>query len=345
MTTSLSDIDARSRAIFKNLVETYLETGAPVGSRTLSRDTGLDLSPATIRNVMADLATVGLLDAPHASAGRMPTELGLRMFVDGLMEVGAPTVEERRALEEEAGGASSAAALLDRAARQLSGLTQAATLIVTDTTDRPLKHVSFVRLDDARALMVLVNEAGDVENRLVAIPPGLPGSALVQAANFLNAQMVGRTLADAEKQALAKIEAKRGELDDLTATLVRSGIAELAGDSGGAPQLIVKGQSNLIADAGDDLERVQQLFDELERQQGIVDLLDAAKGGEGVRIFIGSENPLFGLSGSSVIAAPYRDGDHNIVGVVGVVGPTRLNYARVIPLVDYTAEVVSRLVR
>ena len=275
----------------------------------------------------------------------MPTELGLRLFVDGLMEVGAPTVEERRALEEEAGSASSATTLLDRAARQLSGLTQAATLIVTDTTDRPLKHVSFVRLDDARALMVLVNEAGDVENRLVAIPPGLPGSALVQAANFLNAQMVGRTLADAEKQALARIEEKRGELDDLPAALVRNGIAELAGDSSGTPQLIVKGQSNLLADAGDELERVQQLFDELERQQGIVDLLDAAKGGEGVRIFIGSENPLFGLSGSSVIAAPYRDGDHNIVGVVGVVGPTRLNYARVIPLVDYTAEVVSRLVR
>ncbi|MEM9422198.1 MAG: heat-inducible transcriptional repressor HrcA [Pseudomonadota bacterium] len=343
--TNLADIDARSRAVFKNLVETYLETGAPVGSRTLSKDTHLDLSAATIRNVMADLATVGLLDAPHVSAGRMPTERGLRLFVDGLMEVGAPTAEERRALEEDAGGASSAAALLDRAARQLSGLTQAATLIVTNTTDSPLKHVSFVPLDEAKALMVLVNEAGDVENRLVAIPTGLPGSALVQAANFLNAQMVGRTLADAEERALQTIETKRGELDDLTAALVRRGIAELAGGGGTATQLIVKGQANLIADAGDDLERVQQLFDELERQQGIVDLLEAAKAGDGVRIFIGSENPLFGLSGSSVIAAPYRDQDHNIVGVVGVVGPTRLNYARVIPLVDYTAEVVSRLVR
>lgn len=343
--TTLADIDVRSRAIFKRLVETYLDTGQPVGSRTLSQVPALDLSAATIRNVMADLAAVGLLNSPHASAGRMPTEQGLRLFVDGLMEVGAPTAQERRALEEDAGGEGSALTLLDRAARQLSGLTQTATLIVTDTTDRPLKQVNFVALDEARALMVLVNDVGDVENRLIDIPKGLPSAALVQAANFMNAQMAGRTLADTEQAVLAQIDAKRGELDDLTAELVRRGIADLAGDTKGGSQLIVKGQANLLADAGGDLERVQQLFDELERQQGIVDLLDAARGGEGVRIFIGSENPLFGLSGSSVIAAPYRDRDRNIVGVVGVVGPTRLNYARVIPLVDYTAEVVSRLGR
>ena len=343
--TLLNEIDARSRAIFKSLVETYLETGQPVGSRTLSRGAGLDLSAATIRNVMADLASIGLLDSPHASAGRMPTQQGLRLFVDGLMEVGAPTAEERAALEEEAGGEGNAKALLDRAASQLSGLTHTASLILTHTSDRPLRQVSFVPLDDTRALMVLVNAAGDVENRLIRIPPGLPTTSLVQAANFLNAHMADRTLTEASSSVLREIDEKRGELDQLTTELVRQGIADLTKTPGGTPQLIVKGQSNLLADAGEDLERVQQLFDELERQQGIVDLLNAAKDGEGVRIFIGSENPLFSLSGSSVVTAPYRDKDRNIIGVIGVVGPTRLNYARVIPLVDYTADVVSRLVR
>jgi heat-inducible transcriptional repressor len=343
--TSLSDIDTRSRAVFKRLVETYLETGQPVGSRTLSREPGFDLSSATIRNVMADLAALGLLDSPHASAGRLPTEKGLRLFVDGLMEVGAPTQEERRALEEEAGGAGPAAALLDRAASQLSGLTRAASLIVTDKTDRPLRHVSFVPLDEHRALMVVVNSAGDVENRLIELPAGLPPTALTQAANFLNHHMTGRTLGEVERSILAEMEESRHELDGLAAELVRLGVADLARSAGGLPQLIVKGQSNLLTAVADDLERVQQLFDDLERRQGIIDLLGAAREGEGVRIFIGSENPLFSLSGSSVIAAPYRDRDRNIVGVIGIVGPTRLNYARVIPLVDYTAEVVSRLTR
>ncbi len=343
--TLLTDIDTRSRAIFKSLVETYLETGQPVGSRTLSRATGLDLSAATIRNVMSDLAAIGLLDSPHASAGRMPTEEGLRLFVDGLMEVGAPTPEERAALEEEAGSEGHAHGLLDRAASQLSGLTQTASLVLTSKYDRPLRQVSFVPLDNARALMVLVDDAGDVENRLISVPEGLPATSLIQAANFLNAQMSGRTLTEASASVLREIDEKRGQLDELTTDLVRQGIADLAKRPGGGPQLIVKGQSKLLAAAGDDLERVQRLFDELERQQGIVDLLNAAKEGEGVRIFIGSENPLFSLSGSSVVTAPYRDKDRNIIGVIGVVGPTRLNYARVIPLVDYTADVVSRLVR
>lgn len=343
--TLLTDIDTRSRAIFKSLVETYLETGQPVGSRTLSRATGLDLSAATIRNVMSDLAAIGLLDSPHASAGRMPTEEGLRLFVDGLMEVGAPTAEERAALEEEAGSEGHAQGLLDRAASQLSGLTQTASLVLTSKYDRPLRQVSFVPLDNARALMVLVDDAGDVENRLISVPEGLPATSLIQAANFLNAQMSGRTLTEASASVLREIDEKRGQLDELTTDLVRQGIADLAKRPGGGPQLIVKGQSKLLAAAGDDLERVQRLFDELERQQGIVDLLNAAKEGEGVRIFIGSENPLFSLSGSSVVTAPYRDKDRNIIGVIGVVGPTRLNYARVIPLVDYTADVVSRLVR
>lgn len=337
---SLSKIDARSRAIFKKLVETYIETGHPVGSRTLSRDGDLDISPATIRNVMADLAAMGLLDAPHPSAGRMPTDHGLRLFVDGLMEAGMPTPEERAAFAPSPAHPDPSS-LFDHAAQRLSGLTQAASLIVTDKSERPLKHVSFVAIDERRALMVLVDSTGEVENRLIRVPPGLPASALTQAANFLNAHMTGQTLTDAEQFILDEIERNRGEIDNLTEELVRLGVAEIVGEPQANIQLIVRGQSNLLTDAANDLERIQRLFDELERREGIADLLQAAKTGEGVRIFIGSENPLFGLTGSSVVAAPYRDHDRNIIGVIGVVGPTRLNYARVVPLVDYTAELLS----
>lgn len=343
--TNLSNIDSRSRQIFKELVETYLDTGEPVGSRTLSRRQGVDVSPATIRNVMADLTELGLLDAPHTSAGRLPTERGLRLFVDGMLEVGEPTPQERAALEEQA-GSGDPQAMLDHAAGMLSGLTSMASLVMATKGDRPLKHLEFVRLDEARALAVIVDEAGDVENRLIELPKGLPATSLIEAANYLNAKLAGRTLRSARDLILEEINARRTQLDELTAELAKRGIAELSSSpQHQGRQLIVRGQSNLLAGAQGDLERVQQLFDELERKEGLLDLLEAAREGEGVRIFIGAENRLFSLSGSSVVAAPYRDRDSNIIGVLGVVGPTRLNYGRVIPLVDYTAELVSRMIR
>ena len=343
--TNLRDIDERSRLLFKELVETYLDTGEPVGSRTLSRRDSVDVSPATIRNVMADLTELGLLEAPHTSAGRQPTERGLRLFVDGMLEVGQPTPDERRVLEEQSSNGDPQGAL-DHAAGMLSGLTRMASLVMASKGDRPLKHLEFVRLDEARALAVIVDEAGDVENRLIDLPLGLPATALIEAANYLNAQLAGRTLRDAQALILKEIETRQTQLDDLTAELARRGIVELSQlPQTGGRQLIVRGQSNLREGAQDDLQRVQQLFDELERKEGLLDLLEAARDGEGVRIFIGAENQLFSLSGSSVVAAPYRDADRNIIGVLGVVGPTRLNYGRVIPLVDYTAELVTRMMR
>lgn len=343
--TQISDIDARSRSIFKQLVETYLDTGEPVGSRTLSRRDGVDVSPATIRNVMADLTELGLLEAPHTSAGRLPTERGLRLFVDGMLEVGEPTAEERAVMDKQAQGGD-AQGMLDHAAGMLSGLTRMASLVMATKSDRPLKHLEFVRLDEARALAVIVDAAGDVENRLIELPPGLPATSLIEAANYLNAQLSGRTLKEARQRVLEEIDQRRTQLDDLTAELAKRGIVELSNlPERGGRQLIVRGQSNLLAGAQDDLQRVQQLFDELERKEGLIDLLEAAREGEGVRIFIGAENRLFSLSGSSVVAAPYRDSDRNIIGVLGVVGPTRLNYGRVIPLVDYTAELVSKMIR
>jgi heat-inducible transcriptional repressor len=303
------------------------------------------VSPATIRNVMADLTDLGLLDAPHTSAGRLPTERGLRLFVDAMLEVGEPAEEDRKALEEKA-SFGDGDAVLGTAAGMLSGLTRMASLVMASKAERPLRHLEFVRLDDARALAVIVDAAGDVENRLVELPPGLPATALIEAANYLNAQLSGRTLKEAQRLVLSEIEARRTQLDDLTAELARRGIAELSSlPEGQGRQLIVRGQSNLLAGAAEDLDRVQQLFDELERKEGLLDLLEAARDGEGVRIFIGAENRLFSLSGSSVIAAPYRDRESNIVGVLGVVGPTRLNYGRVIPLVNYTAELIGRMMR
>lgn len=339
----LKDIDARSREIFRRLVETYLETGEPVGSRTLSHDTKIGVSAATVRNVMADLTDMGLLHAPHISAGRLPTDLGLRLFVDGLMQVGELTPEERRAIEGER-RAGSLDALLEAAAARLSGLTQTASLIITQKSDAPLKQIEFVRTGPGKALVVMVFEDGRIENRIIDTPDDLPPSSLVAAGNYLNARLRGRTLGETRAQILAEIETNSAELDLLTSRLVREGVAERAGDDRGW-QLIVRGAGRLIEENAHDVERVSMLLDDLERKRDVIELLTAARDGEGVRVFIGAENRLFSLSGSSVVTASYRDENSKIVGVLGVIGPTRINYARVVPIVDYTAEVLSRMLK
>ena len=343
----LADLDARSREIFRRLVDTFLESGEPVGSRRLSQSIGLALSPASIRNVMADLTDLGLLYSPHSSAGRLPTEQGLRLFVDGFLEFGDVTLEERSRIEAQlaAGGRSFDEALVEASA-MLSGLTQGAGLVMTPKRDAPLKHIEFVATAPSQALVVMVFEDGQVENRIVSTSAGLPSSALTEATNFLNARLRGRTLGEARSELARDIEAERNSLDALTAELIEQGLVAQSGEEENRT-LIVRGRSNLLQDAAaaENLERVRLLFDDLENKKGIIQLLDAAEQGDGVRVFIGSENRLFSLSGSSVIVAPYRDADQKIVGALGVIGPTRLNYARVVPMVDYTAEVVSRLLK
>lgn len=339
----LNDIDERARDIFRQLVETYLRTGEPVGSRTLSHDRGIAISAATVRNVMADLTDLGLLYAPHISAGRLPTELGLRLFVDSLLQLGDLSAEERRAIDD-SGLGGSAEDLLEAAASRLSGLTHSASLVVTEKKEAPLRHIEFVSTGPGEALGVLVFEDGRIENRVIKTPPGLPPASLISASNYLSASVRGRTLGEAQDLIRREIDSHRAELDELTARLVEEGAALFSG--AGEPTLIVRGQSRLLDEATEeDLERVRMLFDDLERKEEVVDLLSAAKSGEGVKIFIGSENRLFSLSGSSVIVAPYRDKSRKIVGVLGVIGPTRVNYARVIPIVDYTAEAVSRMLK
>ena len=346
-TRAIAELNDRSREIFRQIVESYLMTGEPVGSRNLSRILPMPLSPASIRNVMADLEAAGLIYAPHTSAGRLPTETGLRFFVDAMMEIGDVTSEERSRIEAQMRAAASGHTLetaLAEASALLSGVSRGAGVVVTSKSNARLKHIEFVRLDPAHALVVLVSEDGSVENRLLDLPPGLPAGALVEAGNFLNARIQGKTLGDIKCEIQSRREEMERELDTLTARLVEAGLATTVGPAD-SRQLIVRGQANLLEDlkAAEDLERIRLLFSDLETQTDVIDLLSRAEGGEGVRIFIGSENKLFSLSGSSMIAAPFRDGSQKIVGVLGVIGPTRLNYARIVPMVDYTAKVISRI--
>lgn len=342
---SLADLNERSREIFRQIIETYLSTGAPVGSRNISKQLPMTLSPASVRNVMADLEALGLIYAPHTSAGRIPTESGLRLFVDGLLELGDMAREERAQIEAQISGQRSMTELLNEASEMLSGLSHCAGMVLAEKQISQIKHIEFVNLDAARALIVLVGSDGTIENRVINLPPGLPASVLTRATNYLNARLLGYTLEEAQANIEKELAAKKAELDELTAKVVESGLAQWSGGQGESKSLIVRGQSHLLKDltALEDLERVRMLFDDLESKKEIMRLLDLTDQAEGVRIFIGSENQLFSMSGSSLIVAPFSDSEHKIVGVLGVIGPTRMNYARIIPMVDYTAKLVGRL--
>lgn len=351
----LEELDERSRDVFRRVVDHYLTSGEPLGSRNLSRDLAQNgatgaLSPATIRNVMSDLEALGLVFAPHISAGRLPTELGLRFFVDAFMEVGSIPPEARASLDASLGPdrqQGSVEDALTETSNLLSGLTSGAGLVLASKSDTRLKHIEFIRLEPTKGLVVLVGEDSQVENRLIDLPEGLPASALTEAANFLNAHLRGKTLSEARMALAEREKAVSEELDRLTRQLVDAGIASWAGAEEGRPrQLIVRGRANLLGDvaAGEDLERIRLLFEDLDSKKELTKLLSAAEAAEGVRIFIGSENKLFSLSGSSLVVAPYHDDAGTIVGAVGVIGPTRLNYQRIVPVVDYTASLVSRLV-
>jgi heat-inducible transcriptional repressor len=346
---SLRRLNERSREIFKRIVETYLTTGEPVGSRNLSRALPMTLSPASVRNVMSDLETLGLIYAPHTSAGRLPTQTGLRLFIDGLLEVGDISVEERKEIEARIAGSGRRRAveeLLGEAGDMLSGLSGCAGVVLVDKQSKRLKQVEFVSLGERRALAVLVGEEGDVENRIVALPDGLPLSSLREATNYLNARIGGLTLVEARARIEKEIEERRAQLDALTASIVTQGLATWSGDGDERKSLIVCGRAHLLEDvrAMEDLERVRLLFEDLDTKTDLIQLLGLAEGAEGVRIFIGSENKLFSLSGSALIVSPFEDTEQKIVGVLGVIGPTRLNYARIIPMVDYTAKLLGRLV-
>jgi heat-inducible transcriptional repressor len=345
----LPELDGRARDIFRRVVEAYLETGEPVGSHTLAQAVTLSggrLSPASIRSTLNELGKLGLLGSPHTSAGRAPTHAGLRLFVDGLLEVGDLGEAEQRAIEARLYAKSrTLEEALNEASAILSGLASGAGVVTAPVRDGGVKHVEFVGLGPDQTLAVMVLEDGGVENRLMTHLPGLTSSALVEASNFMNARLRGRTLAEARTEAAAEIDTARRELDETAARLVEEGLAAWSGGGEAERSLIVRGRANLLADsAAADLERVRRLFDDLEQKEQLIGLLDNVADAQGVRIFIGAESRLFSLSGSAVIAAPYMSGKQKVLGAIGVIGPARLNYARVIPLVDYTARILGKLI-
>ena len=343
----LNDLNDRSREVFRLVVESYLDSGDPVGSRTLTRTLNEKVSAATVRNVMQDLEFLGLLDSPHASAGRVPTQLGLRMFVDGLLEVGDLDSSDREKIDATlSSNTANVGNMLDRIGSALSGVTQGASLVLTPKHEAEIRHIEFVSLGHDRALVVLVFADGHVENRLFSPPPGQTPSSMREAANFLNALIEGKTLREVRKDIQHQIAARRQEIDSLAGEMVKSGLAVWEGEGEEAERLIVRGRANLLGDDTPDegLDLIRTLFDDLERKRDIAEFLDLTEGGDGVRIFIGSENKLFSLSGSSLVVSPYMNADRKIIGAVGVIGPTRLNYGRIVPIVDYTAQLVGRLI-
>ncbi len=342
----LTQMSDRSREVFRRVVEAYLSSGDPVGSRTLTRQMSESISAATIRNVMQDLEYLGVLDSPHVSAGRVPTQLGLRMFVDGLLEVGEVSAFDREKIDATLNSNErDVGTMLDRIGSALSGLTQGASLVLAPKHEAPIRHIEFVNLAPDRAMVVLVFADGHVENRLFLPPPGQTPSSMREAANFLNAMAEGKTLGELRSSIQREITDRRQELDTLAAALVESGVAVWENEGEPYERLIVRGRANLLEESNEeqDLERIRRLFDDLERKRDIADFLELAEEGEGVRIFIGSENKLFSLSGSSLVVSPYMNADRKVIGAVGVIGPTRLNYGRIVPIVDYTAQLVGRL--
>eukprot|EP01037_Dinobryon_pediforme_P008586 gene8586-8678_t len=342
---SLPELTARARDIFRMVVEGYIASGLPVGSKTLAGSSGLNLSPASIRSVLQELQDAGLLAAPHTSAGRMPTDIGLRLFVDGIMQVAEPSPAERAQIERGLAQGGSIEATLAAASTALSELSAGAGVVMVPRREPRLMQISFVALSPRRALVVLVAEDGGIENRVIELPEPIAPGALEAAGNYLTARLAGRTLAEAATGIAAEIAGGRSALDSVSADLVHRGLAVWSRDAAQRPVLVVRGQANLLDEAAmHDIERVRQLLDELESAEAIAQVLDAAREAQATRIFIGSENRLISLSGSAVIATPWRDGEGRVVGVVGVIGPTRLNYARVVPMVDFTAQSLSKLI-
>ncbi|APG63655.1 heat-inducible transcriptional repressor HrcA [Sphingorhabdus lutea] len=340
------ELNDRTRTLFRVIVEQYLDSGLPVGSRTLSKISGLSLSSASIRNVMQDLEEMGLLAAPHTSAGRLPTESGLRLFVDGMMRTDEPTMEEQRAIKSQITGHGPIEEALASASQILSGLSSCAGIVMAPKREAILKQFSFARLSQNQILAIMVASDGHIENRIIELNAPVNDSALVEASNYMTVKFCGMTLNDAKAALDAEIRNEQAALDRASANLVKQGLAIWSIDADERPVLIVKGQSNLLDEAAvNDLDRIRNLLDDLENKQEIAQLVDSARSAQSMRIFIGSENRLFSLSGSSIIAAPYHDEGGKVVGVVGVIGPTRLNYGRIIPMVDFTAKTLSTLIK
>ncbi|MGD2082903.1 MAG: heat-inducible transcriptional repressor HrcA [Chromatiales bacterium] len=338
---SRETLDDRARFFLKVLVERYIQDGQPVGSRTLARDAGSDLSPATVRNVMADLEELGLVTSPHTSAGRIPTEEGYRFFVDSLITVRPLGDPEIQSLKEQLTKARESGRLAESVSQVLSGVTHMAGVVMLPRRERvAFRQIEFLRLSGTRILAILVTSGGEVLNRIIQTEREFSASELEQSANYLNQTYGGRTLQDMRARLLKEMREVRRRMDGLMAFAVEMG-SEVLRDEDALDDCFISGQTNLM-DFNDfsDLRRLRELFDAFTRKHDILYLLDACVRAEGMQIFIGRESGYEHLDRCSLITAPYAVEDE-VVGVLGVIGPTRMAYDRIIPIVDVTARLVG----
>lgn len=338
-------LDMRSQAIMRLIVDGYVHHGEAMGSRTLSRHLasllGMELSPATIRNTMADLEEAGLLYSAHTSAGRLPTDAGLRLFVNNLLEVNPLDDALQDQMQQHLGkDQHHLPAALERASVALSSLSQCAGLVAAAKKDTPFRQVEFVSLAAGRVLAVWVADDGTVENRILDVDPHLQASDLQQASEYLNRHLHGKTLHQARRDILDDITHRRHEMSLLTQQLVTEGLIIPNEENG---LLIVRGQAHLLNDVRHvtELERLRKLFDTLEQRETMLKLVEQTEIADGVQIFIGAQNELFNHSGCAMIVAPYKNRQQQVIGAIGIIGPSRMNYGRIIPIVDYTAKLLS----
>jgi len=339
------ELSDRSKQIFKGVIESYLDSGEPVGSEALSKKLGINISTSTIRSIMANLQKEGLLFAPHISAGRLPTDKGMRYFVDGVLEFGRLSKSERETIKNQCRSKGiSFEDVLDEASKILSSLSNCAGFVVAPKYQNKIKHIEFIRLSSNQIMSIVANENGLVENRILDSNNSYSENTLKQVSNYLNSKFSGKTIDEIKKIISNEIENSQLELNTLSKKLVKEGIIELVPNSE-APYIFLHGQSSLLEDniVTKDLDQMRNIFDDIENKSNFLSVLESTNKGKGVQIYIGAQNFLFNHSGLSMIMAPYINNEQKIIGAIGVLGPMRINYARIVPLVDYTSKVIGRI--
>ena len=339
------ELSHRSKQIFKSVVETYLETGSPSGSETILKKGLIDLSSSSIRSILAELQKEGFLYAPHTSSGRLPTDKGMRLFVDGLLEFGRLSKNEQENIKQQCvSKGASFQDVLEEASKLISGLSNHAGIVVAPKFQNKIKHIEFIRLNNSQVMSIIASINGQIENRIINEKGLYSDNTLKEISNYLNSKYTNKNIDEIKKNIKDDIKNSKGRLEVLSKNLVKKGILELEPNTEN-PYIFLHGQSSLLGDEiiSKDLDQIRKLFDEIENKNTFVNILENTNAAKGVQIFIGSQNFLFKHSGLSMVMAPYKNKAQEIIGAIGVVGPTRLNYSRIVPLVDYTSKIIGKV--
>ena len=340
------DLDDKKKIVLNQIIDSYLIDGAPVGSKTLSNKSEEMASSSSLRNIMSQLEVMGLIYSPHVSSGRLPTEKGLRLYVDNLLAFQTIYNENDNLFLKDLNNAGQRGPkeLLSEASASLSGMSSHAGIVVVPKTEKDLKHIEFVRLSKEKALVVLIDSIGSVENRIITIDEGTPDMTFEMAGNYLNSKINGQNIDELRTKINLDIKKRKNEIDSLAAGLISKGLAIWANDHSDS-SLIIHGHDKLLDDvqAIEDLEKIKSLFSTLGNQELSIQLLEDIASASGVKIFIGSENRLFEGTGCSLIIAPIQTYEQKVFGALGVIGPKRMNYSKIISMVDYTSQIVSKL--